>query len=305
MAQSLEAHEYLKEFCKLDFNDRQELGIELMLNQFGYFMFDVNKLDIYTSNIHIVNNLYKADKIYLGGHFSYIYAALEALIQNNLHLQVRMLDIEINNWDSIQISWKLLSQFTNLKLLYIDGNNSRIRNLLIPDITAHLPISLEALSLVNMPYYNESLHSGISSSNLKVIKLFTLKFNQKINNLPPCLETLIIESGSFNQEMNNLPSNLKHLILLCPKFAAPLDNLPHGLEYFAGLNFNCFVYPEYSYRLELANLPSSIKSILLDKILYAKHQAIIADTYTDCNIEFYEDFHNFEFIFKHLCRVAI
>jgi len=305
MAHSLEAREYLEEFCKLDFNDRQEPGTELMINQLGYFMFNVNKLDIYTSNIYIANNLYKAEKIYIGGSYSYIYAALETLIQNGLHFQVRMLDMEISNWDSIQISWKLLSQFTKLKLLYIDGNNSTIRNKSIPDITAHLPKSLEALSIVNMPYYNEPFHSGMSSSNLKVIKLLTLNFNQELNNLPHCLETLIIESGEFNRQVDNLPSSLKHLILLCPKFAAPLDNLPHGLEYFAGLHFNCFVYPENFYRLELANLPSSIKSILLDKNLYDRHRTIIADTYKDCNIEFYEDFNNFEFIIKNLCRVAI
>ena len=305
MAHSLEARDYLEEFNKLDFNDRHEPGTELMLNQFGYFMFNVNNLNTYTSNIHIVNNLYKADKIYLGDTYSNIYAALETLIHNGLHLQVRMLDIEITEWDSIQISWKSLSQFTNLKLLYIDGYNTAVRNKSVLDIsnldiTANLPLSLEALSLVNMPYYDEPFHSIMSSSNLKVIKLFTLQFNQELSNLPPCLETLIIESGKFNQGMDNLPSSLKHLILLCPNFAAPLDNLPHGLEYFAGLNFNCFIYPEDFYRLELANLPSSIKSLLLDKNLYDKHRAIIADTYKDCNIEFYEDFNNSEFIIKHL-----
>jgi hypothetical protein len=301
MAHSLEARDYLEEFCKLDFNDRQELGTELMLNQFGYFMFDTLTLpNIYTRNLYIINNLYKADKIYLGGSYSYIYAALESLIQHGLQEQVRMLDIDINNWDSIPISWKLLTKFTNLKLLYIDGSNTSVRNKIIPDITAHLPKSLEALSIVNMPYYNEPFYSGMSSSNLKVIKLLTLKFNQEISNLPLGLKILIIESGEFNQGIDNLPSSLKHLILLCPKFAAPLDNLPHGLEYFAGLHFNCFVYPGHFYRLELANLPSSIKSILLDKNLYDKHSTTIANIYKDCNIEFYENFNNFEFIFKNL-----
>jgi len=101
MPQSLGTRDYLKEFYKLDFNDRQEPGNELMLNQLGYFMFDVLRLDAYTSNMHIVNNLYKADKIYLFGSYSYVYAALEALIENGLQEQVIMLDIEINNWDSI------------------------------------------------------------------------------------------------------------------------------------------------------------------------------------------------------------
>ena len=299
MAQSLSARDYLEEFYKLDFNDRQEPGDDLMLNQFGYFMFDVNKLETYTTNIHIVNNLYKADKIYLQGNYSYIYAALEALIENSLHLQVSMLDIEIKNWDSINISWKLLAHFTNLKLLYIDGNNIPQTKTTL-DITACLPQSLLAFSIVNMPYYNEPFSHTLNNSNLKVIKLLTLKFNQAISNLPLSLETLIIESGEFNQQMDNLPNSLKHLIMLCPKFAAPLNNLPHGLEYFAGLHFNCLIYPEHSYELELANLPSSIKSILLDKNLYDKHHTDLANIYKDCNIELYDDFNNFYVIIKNL-----
>ena len=114
------------------------------------------------------------------------------------------------------------------------------------------------------------------------------------------LETLIIESGAFNQRMENLPSSLKHLILLCPQFRMPLDSLPHGLEYFAGLYFNCYIYQEDSYGLEIVNLPSSIKSILLDKRLYDKQRAILKSTYADCKIGCYEDFYNFEFIFKNL-----
>lgn len=296
MTKSLGARDYLEEFYKLDFNDRQEPGVELMSNQLGYFMFDVLKLDAYTSNIHIVNNLYKTEKIYLHGDYSYVNAALEALIENGLHLQVNMLDIEIGNWDSIHISWKLLQHFTNLKLLYIDGcNGSRA-----PDITAYLPKSLEALSIVNMPYYNEPFSQQMSTSNIKVIKLSGLTFNQELGALPPMLETLIIESGAFNQRMENLPSSLKHLILLCPQFRMPLDSLPHGLEYFAGLYFNCFIYQEDSYGLEIVNLPSSIKSILLDKRLYDKQRAILKSTYADCKIGCYEDFYNFEFIFKNL-----
>ena len=302
MPQSLGTRDYLKEFYKLDFNDRQEPGNELMLNQLGYFMFDVLRLDAYTSNMHIVNNLYKADKIYLFGSYSYVYAALEALIENGLQEQVIMLDIEINNWDSIYISWKLFSHFTNLKLLYIDGCNSATtnKNKSIPDITAYLPKSLEALSIVNMPYYNQPFSNQLSTSNIKVIKLLTITFRQEISNLPLTLETLIIESGEFNQRMENLPSSLKHLILLCPKFNMPLDNLPHGLEYFAGLYFNCFSYPEDYYGLEIVNLPSSIKSVLLDKNLYDKQYTNLASTYTDCKIEWYDDFNNFDFIFKNL-----
>ena len=299
MQQSLDTRDYLEEFYKLDFNDRQEpSGNELGLNQLGYFMFDVRHLDTYTNTLHMANTLYNANKIYLGGFYSYIYAALEALIENGLHEQVRMLDIDIDGWDSIHISWKLLSQFTNLKLLYIDGSNSSLFT--IPDITAHLPKSLEALSIVNMPYYNEPFSHLMSISNIKILKLLALKFNQELGNLPSGLETLIIESGEFNQRMDNLSSSLKHLILLCPRFRMALDSLPHGLEYFAGLYFNCFSYPEDVYGLDLVNLPSSIKSVLLDKNLYDKQHKILKSTYADCQIECYEDYNNFEFIIKNL-----
>ena len=100
--------------------------------------------------------------------------------------------------------------------------------------------------------------------------------------------------------MDNLPNTLKHLILLCPKFAMPLECLPHGLEYFAGLHFNCFSYPEDSYKLELVNLPSSIKSILLDINLYDEQYKTLSKVYRNCQIGFYEDINNFEFILKNL-----
>jgi len=296
---SLATREYIQEFHKLDFNYRSYLGQELMLNEFGYFMFDVGKIDTYTSTLHIANNLYKADKIYLNRTYSSVYDALENLIENGLHLQIKMLDIQIIYWDTMQISWDLLARFTNLKLLYIDGSNASRYNKSIPDITAHLPPSLEALSIVNMPYYNEPFSPQIKTSNLKIIKLMALKYNQELSNLPPTLETLIIESGSFNQPMYNLPSGLKHLVLLCPLFSQPLDTLPHGLEYFAGLHFNCFVYPENTYKLELVNLPSSIKTIVLDKFL-SKQKDILKQIYKESKIICYEDFDNFEFIIETL-----
>lgn len=304
MSKLLGTRDYLEEFYKLTFNEnkRTEPGDELMLNQCGYFMFDVRKLDTYTSTLHIANTLYNSNKMHLSGAYSYVYNSLETLIENGLQEQVIMLDIEIHNWDSIYISWKLLTKFINLKLLHIDGSNISPYNKIkpIPNITEHLPQSLEALSLVNMPYYNQPVSQQISTSNLKVIKLLTLKFNQELCILPSGLETLIIESGEFNQKMENLPSSLKHLVLLCPKFNMPLDNLPHGLEYFAGLYFNCLSYPEAFYGLEIVHLPSSIKTILLDKYLYDKQKDILTDTYKDCKIEWYDKFYDYQFIYKNL-----
>lgn len=297
--QSLAVRDYLEEFHKLDFNDRKELGNELMVNQLGYFMFDVRQLDTYVSNMHIANNLYKADKIYLNGNYSDVYAALETLIENNLHLQIKMLDIEIDIWDSMTISWELLGRFERLKLLFIDGCNSgKGGSKSIPDITTWLPASLEALSIVNMPYYNAAFSAEMRESNLKVLKMMTLKWNQELNGgLPSGLECLILESGEFDKEVSNLPGGLKRLVLLCPKFNKGLDMLPHGLEFFAGLHFNCFSYPEHGYKLGLSVLPSSMKYVLLDEDLYERESAELKRILKDCHVEVYEDLNNFEFIF--------
>lgn len=295
---SLETRNYIKEFYNLEFNNNEEPSEkELEVNQLGYFIFDVRKLDLYTSTIHIASTLYNANKIYLNGYYSYIYAALETLIENNLHLQVNMLVIDIKIWDSMYICWKLLSKFTNIKLLYIDASqciNKRGQN-----ITEYLPKSLEAL-YINMPYYNLPFSESMSASNLKVLKLYALKFNQELKFIPPMLETLIIKSGEFNQHVNNLSSNLKHLILLCPKFAKSLDNLPHGLEYFAGLYFNCFTNIENFYNLEIENLPSSIKIVLLDNNLFVKHRKKLEYLYPHCHFECYDIYNNLQFISKHL-----
>lgn len=301
MTVSLQSHIYLEEFYKLNFNNKQNLtDNELGFNQIGYFIFDVRHIDSYTSTLHMANNLYKSKKFHLFGSYSYVYVALETLIENNLHYQINMLDIEITEWDSINISWKLISKFINIKLLYIDGCNAPLYNKSIPDITAHLPQSLEALYIVNMPYYNIHFCNLLAHSNLKVLILFALKFNQELGILPQFLETLIIASGEFNQKIENLPNSIKHLILLCPKFTMPLEYIPHTLEYFAGLLFNCFIYPESAYNLELINFPSSIKSILLDKNLYDKHYNILEKIYNNCYIGYYKDLNNFEFIFNNL-----
>jgi hypothetical protein len=301
VSKSLTSREYMQELYKLDFNDRNELGDELMVNQLGYFMFDAREIYVYVSTPFIANSLYKADKIYLRGSYSYILDSLGILIENNLHLQIQMLDIEINQLDNMQPSWELLSKLSNLKLLYIDGGNHPPRyNKSNSNITSHLPVSLEALSIVNMPYFDEPISPHLSLGNLKILKLMTLKFNQELGNLPHTLETLIIESGNFNQPIDNLPRGLKHLILLCPTFAQHLDTLPHGLEYFAGLYFNCFIYPENTYDLELINLPSSIKTIMLDKFLFKKQNEILKQIYKDSKILYYEDFNNFEFIINNL-----
>ena len=304
MAHGLTTRDYLDEFSKLDLNDCLEPGDYHMVNKLGYFIFDGRQTETYISSPYLLTKFNNADKIYIFGNYSYVYATLEALFEKGMYQQVVMLNIDINNWDNVVISWDVLSRFTNLKLLNIDGNNVDshyiARKKFIPDITEHLPASLEALSIVNMLYYDTPFNQRLSMLNLKVIKLFSIKWNQSICGLPSGLETLIIKSGEFNQRMENLPGGLKHLILLSWKFTMPLDRLPHGLEYFAGLHFPSLNYLLGNYDKELTNLPSSIKSVLLDKNLFEKQGETLKSIYPECQIDCYDDFRYGEFIMKHL-----
>jgi len=293
-------NQYVEELYELIYKD-SEIESELMLNKLGYFKFDIRKIDTYTTSLHIMNAFYKATKIQICCDFSYVIEALQTLIENNLHLQITKLDIKIITWDSPFMSWKNLSQFTNLKLLNIDSYTVS-QSGVIPDISSYIPLSLEALFINNIPYYNIAFDKKINNSNLKVIQLYALKFNQSLDNLPQHLETLIIKSGDFNQKIDNLPHSLKHLILMCPSFNKSLDNLPHGLEYFAGLQYNCFIYPEAPYQFELINLPSSIKTLLLDINLYDKEYQKLTELYNHCKINNYTDFNNAEFIITHLIK---
>ena len=86
--------------------------------------------------------------------------------------------------------------------------------------------------------------------------------NSSIDNLPLGLELLKITSDIFNQPINNLPPGLKSLILesVC-LFQQPLINLPHGLEYF---NFDLGYYNGLSvYKQTLEHLPNSIIKMVL------------------------------------------
>ena len=198
---------------------------------FGYFMFDVRKLDIVETLIsHLLSNPYKAKKIYIFGNYSVVCAILEKLIENGLHLQVIMLDIEINIWDNVIISWELLSNFTKLKFLNVDDSNGIGSNKFIPDITAHLPAGLEALSIVNMLDYNEPFSPQIVESNLKVIKIGVMnKWNQPLMGLPTGLETLIIKSGEFNQRREEGKARLNLLANEIARLASVILTEYYGL----------------------------------------------------------------------------
>ncbi len=90
--------------------------------------------------------------------------------------------------------------------------------------------------------------------------------NSSIDNLPLGLELLKITSDIFNQPINNLPPGLKSLILesVC-LFQQPLNNLPHGLEYFNfDLGYYNGIYNGISvYKQTLEHLPNSIIKMVL------------------------------------------
>jgi len=103
--------------------------------------------------------------------------------------------------------------------------------------------------------YNEPVDSVfidiIKEQNLKYIE-FCPSFNQSIDNLPDCIETIIFSVNSeFNQPLDNLPSRLKHLELY-DEFNQPLDYLPVGLK---TLLINAY------FNHPLNNLPSTLEHL--------------------------------------------
>lgn len=288
------SYDYLEEFEKLENPQRWLNGKTLLTTYDGYFKFENHHMEAYTQHIGMLDELSRASKFYLSGFYSQVYEALDVLIQNGLHHQIEMLDIEINWFDikSRNIEWNLFREFRNLKLLNVncsDCNNYSYT--VLGGVISSLPAGLEALC-INYHWFDSSLDfSYLADGKLKVLKLITSKFNQPLDRLPSGLETLIIKSGLFNQPIENLPSSVRHLVLLCPNFKQPLDMLPHGLEYFAGLHYNCFLYPESVYKGSLENLPSSLKHVMLDEYLFTRCKTDLEQR-DGISIRCYNDYNN-------------
>uniref|UniRef100_A0A6C0HKV1 Uncharacterized protein n=1 Tax=viral metagenome TaxID=1070528 RepID=A0A6C0HKV1_9ZZZZ len=69
-------------------------------------------------------------------------------------------------------------------------------------------------------------------SGLEMLSMFTIKFNQPLDNLPPTLKYLYINGNIFNHPVNNLPFNLLTLYIYSNIFNQSIDNLPCRLKYF-------------------------------------------------------------------------
>jgi hypothetical protein len=291
---------YVEELDKLDVINRWSFGESPLLTSSGYFKFDCDHLEGYLENPSIANTLSRSTKFYIFGVYSQVCESLELLIKNDLHYKINMLDINIYDFDCKDIKWNLLSKFINLRLLNIDGSGSHYVNRILEGIQIAIPRKTEALC-INYHWFNEPI--TLANSNIKVLKLNTAKFNQSLDNLPQMLETIIIKSGEFNQKVDNLPINLKNLVLLCPKMQEPMDYLPHGLEYFAGLHFNCFIYPDSLYQHNFHNLPKTIKYIMLDSHQYEKHRLDIEQNIVGCKISKYTNYNDYKPIINYLINI--
>ena len=85
---------------------------------------------------------------------------------------------------------------------------------------------------IDFPNYDniniDNLHNGLKE--LHILSEDNGHFNKPINNLPPTLERLYIESNNFNQSLDYLPCSLKNLYIESKAFDCCLDNLPPNLE---------------------------------------------------------------------------
>lgn len=81
-------------------------------------------------------------------------------------------------------------------------------------------------------------------------------FNKYIDNLPPNLEVLCIESKLFNKSLDYLPSGLKKLSIRSNRFNQLLNNLPSSLEEF---DLMSHTYSSKLPKIDLTNLPANLK----------------------------------------------
>lgn len=173
--------------------------------------------------------------------------------------------IKFNN-DSVDTVWKgslswLPDNITHLEL----PNNYNEPLLKLPNNLKILKLGLRYNQNINLPEGLEQFicvyeHMDLWNQNIvypKSLKKLILgnKFNQPLDNLPPNLETLMINSYIFNHPLDNLPYNLKHLIIIsCSNFDKSLDNLPATLK-------SLVIIGKYDQPLD--NLPIKLKTLII------------------------------------------
>ena len=123
---------------------------------------------------------------------------------------------------------ELLEQSDNKLILECDTINLLDK---IPHTITILMLALyhyENVSLNNLPSSIKELY--ITSEYCDMDR--KRDFDSSIDNLPPQLETLVIDSVKFNHSLDYLPITLKTLKIKSYLFDKSLDNLPPNLEQF-------------------------------------------------------------------------
>lgn len=137
--------------------------------------------------------------------------------------------------DTINLLDKIPHTITKLMLALDHYKNVSINNL--PSSIKELYITSEYCDMDRKQDFDSSIDN--LPPQLETLVIDSVKFNHSIDYLPITLKTLKIKSYSFNQSLDNLPSNLEHLELLkdyysnyIPKkivFTENLNNLPTAL----------------------------------------------------------------------------
>ena len=110
--------------------------------------------------------------------------------------------------------------------------------------------------------FYDTFDSPITDNMLKIIKdngcthlYFGKEFNQKLDNLPDYIESIILsECKYFDQPLDNLPITL-NMLVVSDSFKKPLDFLPVGLKH---------LELPVGYNQPLDNLPSGLEYLKID-----------------------------------------
>lgn len=159
--------------------------------------------------------------------FNEIYSELFSITTNN-YLKISSNEISFEDKDI-----KNLLERCNNKLILWAKTDKLLNN--IPSTITSLIIALnnyDKIKLDNLPSSIKELYITNECCTDD-----TTCFNIELNNLPPNLEVLVIDSLQYNQSIDNLPYSLKTLKINSNCFTNSLDNLPPNLECFELTHF--------------------------------------------------------------------
>lgn len=185
--------------------------------------------------------------------FIEIYSELFCVTTNN-YLQIKSNEISFEDKDI-----KNLLERCNYKLILFGETDKLLNN--IPSTITSLIIALDNYDKIKL----DNLPSSIKELYItnECCTDDTTCFNIELNNLPPNLEVLVINSLIYNQSIDNLPYSLKTLKINSNYFTNSLDNLPN-LECFELTHFiNCCSNHTLQIKFDgsLYNLPHTLTKL--------------------------------------------